>query len=161
MRRAEFFFFFFPKLAAKHRNMLQAGPRFIHDPLGLLSRGQSLQEEGWGTLARRGCLAATRRWALTLLRETTGETTASKRNLQRLSQREGSKAKSMDEQHRPEALEMFGPLGHLCSCGATSAPRASSVGMSSPANPTRHPSPLPQPWNAAGGHLLCWDAAWE
>lgn len=86
--------------------------------------------------------------------EMTEETTACNRNMQRLSQQEGSEAKLIDEQQRPEVLEMFSALGHLCSCVTTSAPRASSAGMSSPANPTRLPSPLPQPQNAACGHPL-------
>ena len=74
----------------------------------------------------------------------TEETSACNRNMQRLSQQEGSEAKSIDEQQRPEALETFGPFGHLCSLAATSAPRTSSAGMSSPVNPTGCPLPLPQ-----------------
>lgn len=60
-----------------------------------------------------------------LFRETTEDTTACSRNLRRLSQQEGSEAKSTDEQQRPVVL------------WATSAPRASRAGMSSPSEPNQ------------------------
>jgi len=88
------------------------------------------------------------------------ETTACNRNMQHLSQQEGIKAESIHEQQCQEALKMSSSLGHLCLCAVTSALRTSSAGMSSPANPTRHPSPLTQLWNTARGHPLLSCCLW-